>query len=468
MERSYKLHDYQKVARDFLVQRWTSGHVGSGLFLDPGLGKTLITLDAVDLMLTFEWSKVLVVAPMRVIYNVWPNEIAKWGFPYRCSIVHGTRQQRQLALAKDAEFYAINPEGIAWLLTTGQKLPDFNCLILDESTKFKNWSAKRTKYLRAFAPKIPHSLILTGTPTPNSLAELFPQIYFVDHGEAFGNKVTHFRNKYCVRGGYENRQFKVAECYEQEIRDKIAPLCLSMDAESNLDMPDLVHNEIKIQLPGPIREAYDAIERKLFAALDSGEELIASSAAAKYNLCRQIANGGAYVTDEETGKREAVHVHDSKVDALADLYEELMGKQLLVAYQYNHDLERLRSKWPKLEAVNGRTKPKQFADILRRWRRNKVGMLAVQCQALSHGVDGFQDACNDVCWFGLTDMPEIHDQLNGRVYRQGNSGQVRIHYVLAKGTVDTVIWRTLRDKAASQDELLEGLREYRESKATCV
>ena len=367
-----------------------------------------------------------------------------------------------------------------WLIK--QKLPRFEMLVVDESTAFKNWTAKQTKAIRKLAPLVRKSLILTGTPTSNSYENIFPQMFLVDDGETLGKTITGFRQKYMQRGGYENRQWIMRKDMIEPLKAAVAPQCLYMDAVSNLDMPDLIHNVIDVELPKKVAKAYKKLETDLYLELETVDpdvfeyaiggrailagksvKALANSAGHKYTLCRQVANGGAY---NENG--EAEHVHDAKVDALEDLYSELNGKQLLVAYQFKHDLERLRKRFDeRMWYLDGKetrstTGSKFLSIVLEKWKKKEIGMLAVQCQSFSHGIDGLQEGCNDIAWFGLTDQPEVHHQFNCRIYRQGSSGgQVRIHYLVTKGTLDRLILRRLRDKAESQKSLLESLRGFR-------
>jgi nucleoside-triphosphatase THEP1 len=461
-----KLHAYQQRAFEFLLDRLSS-QKGGGLFFEPGLGKTLTTLKVLEKLKADGVSaRILIVAPLRVIYNVWPAEIEKWGFDFTHAIVHGGRKKRE-ALAKDVDIYLINPEGIPWLadeIFTGE----FDTIVVDESTKFKTWGAKRTKALRQILRSVKKRIILTGTPAPNTLIDLHSQVFIVDDGETLGQTVSKFRLDYCQRGGFEGRQWEMRPERIKPLEDAVAPLCLYGSAVEELDMPDLIHNPITVEMPAKAAKTYKKVETEMFAELADGNELMATSAGSKYLLCRQIANGAAYEysdpldgTHAKVPERKVISVHDAKVEALADLYDELNGKQLLVAYQFNHDLQAIQRKFPKIRSIKGGTTQREMAETLKLWKKGDVGMLAVQSQALSHGVDGFQEACNDVCWFGLTDQSEIHDQLNARVFRQGVTGQVRIHYLITAGTVDRAVLRRLRDKAAGQQRLLDTIQAYR-------
>lgn len=461
-------HDYQLEAVRFQLVRLKFDECkGAGLFLDPGLGKTRITLELIRQLR--QWGdarRVLIVAPLRVIYSVWPAEVKKWGYPYRTSIIHGPGSKKRNALAKQADVFLINPEGIAWLAK--QYKLNFDLLVVDESTKFKNWSAVRTKALRSILPKFKQRVILTGTPSPNSYTDLHSQIFICDDGEALGKTLTVFRERYCCGGaGFEGRGFEVTARGRGEIERAISPIVLRMSCEDHLDMPARVEHEIEVELPPAIRDVYRDVEEKLFSLLDSGEELAASSAGAAYSLCRQIANGGAYQTDEWTGERSEIYVHSAKVDAAVDLVEELGGKPVLIAYQFQHDAARLLKAFPGAPIIRGGGKPAETATTIDRWNEGRIPVLLVQPQALSHGAN-MQHGGRDLVWFGHTDQLEIFLQLNARLWRQGQTQQVRFHHLIARDTVDEAVLDRLRSKDKRQTALLEALKQYRLTKGnTC-
>jgi hypothetical protein len=462
---------WQTFSRDWLLNRLYTERVSAGgLFVDPGLGKTAITLMALqDLKALGEVKRALVVAPLPVCYSVWPLQIAEHGFPLTWSLVHGTPKQRLKALHAPADVHLINREGLPWLCK--QQFEPFDFFAADESTSFKSWKAQRSKAARWLAPKIRFRSILTGTPSPNSYADLHGQIYLLDGGETLGKTATYFRSQFMHRGGFQGREWIVNEGVDKEIEKAIAPLVLRLDAADHLDLPPLIKNKVWVDLPPEIARAYKQIERELFAALDSGEQLTASGAGAKYVLCRGVANGGAYVGEKDC--RTAVHVHDAKLERVADLVDELGGKPVMVAYQFDHDLARLRRKFKdpkKYPVIKGRgckpggepgPTPAEVASIIDRWNAGKIHVLLVQPQSLSHGANMQKGPGRDIIWFGPCDSLEIDDQFNRRIFRQGVTGQVRVHYVLARGTVDTAIITRLEDKGERQKKLLDTLNTYR-------
>jgi SNF2 family DNA or RNA helicase len=459
-----KLHQYQQNAVTFLLSRLVDQKAkGAGLFLDPGLGKTGTTLSAIDALgFLGEVRKTLVVAPLRVVHNVWPNEIEKWGLPFSTSIIHGTPKQRQQALLANTDIYLTNPESIPWLFL--QRRPKFDLLVVDESTKFKNWSSKRTKALRKLLKDIPRRIILTGTPSPNGLHDLFAQIFIVDDGEALGQTLTYFRSRYFTKGGFQAREWIERPNVSQSVEQAISPLVYRLKAEDHLDLPPLIYNDVWVDLPRPIFKAYKAIEKQLFAELENGETLTASSAGAKYALCRGIANGGAYQANELTGEREEVYVHDAKLEAVSEIVDELMGKPVIIAYQCNHDLHRLEKRYPKAPIIKGGVTQAEVLTTIEKWNKGELPVLLCQPQAMSHGLN-LQAGGNDVIWVGLTDSLEVYDQLNRRLYRQGVRGAVRIHHVLANNTIDKAMIERIRTKGKKQDTLLDSLKRYQKGYA---
>lgn len=460
----YTPKPYQRQAHRFVVNRLTQKGLrprGAGLLLDPGLGKTSITLWAYETLRDFgEVRKALIVAPLRVCRSVWPAEAEKWGFDVKVSCVLGTAAQRRRALAEQADIYTINPEGLSWLSNHPEMLEGFDLLVLDESTKFKNWGTKRHRLLRKLLDKFSHRMILTGTPSPNGLGDLFAQVYALDDGAVLGKSQNYFRSRYMKKGGFKGRVWSFDEGQTENLQAAIGPMVLRLDAKDHLDMPRLVDHKIYVDLPGEIEREYKRLERELFMRLDSGEELTASSAGAMYVMCRGVANGGAYDAD-----KAPVHVHDTKVEALADLLEELNGKSLLVAYAFKHDLERIRANrvFRSAPVVCGGVSSEETEAIIAKWNAKQSPVLLVQPQAMSHGLN-LQAGGHDVAWFGLTDQLEVYQQFNARLYRQGQaSDQVRIHHILARGTVDEAIYARLHEKAGVQQTLLDALRDYRQS-----
>lgn len=455
-----KLHTYQREALDFLLFRLlTLGEKGGSLQLDPGLGKTLVSLCLIRELRRYGMAqRVLIVAPLRVCVLVWRQEIAKWGFNYTTSLVHGSAKRTKLLAPSD--IYIVNRESVPWLAEQYQA--KFDLLINDESTSFKNWSAKRTTAMRKLLKRIPRRVNLTGTPIPNGEQDWFAQQYIADDGEALGKTITYFR-QWAMRVD-PNQHFGVkyymSDSAKDEFYRRIAPSVLRMAAEDHLDMPPRVDRIVEVELPTAIERIYRQIEKHLFAQLDTGQDLVASSAGAKYTLCRQIANGGAYQTDQVTGERAELYVHDAKLEAVREIVSELNGKPAIVAYQFDHDRDRLSKAFPKAPAIRGGLSIKRTIEIVDAWNAGQVPVLLVQPQALSHGAN-MQTGGRDLIWFGHTDQLEIFQQLNARIYRQGQTGQVRFHHIIARGTIDEAVYQRLEDKADDQDAMMRALQTYR-------
>lgn len=451
------LKGYQSYAVEWALNRlFTRDCMGAALFLDPGLGKTRTTLTIFDILFSLrEIRRALVVAPLRPMYSVWPAEIRKWKFNRSHIVLH---QQHRQAMAENCKIEIVNPEGLDKLRNVEGR---WDIIAIDESTKFKTWKTKRFKTLREMLPTIPKRLILTGTPAANSLADLHAQMFIVDNGEALGRTQTDFRREYMERGGYLGREWVFRDDKKDEILEKIADRALRMQAEDHLDMPRLVKNDIWCTLPGPCLAEYKKLKRELFIQLATGD-IFANSAAGAYTKCKQYANGACYSIDPNTGKRESHRAHDEKIGALIDLHEELNGKPLLIAYQFEQDMIRIKqtSAFKHTPVINGNSKEKDVHETLRLWNLGRHPAMLCQTASMSHGVNA-QEACNDVAFFGLCDSPEVYDQFFRRVYRLGVKGsQVRIHRILMEGTVDEAMLDRIEGKGATQAAFLESLKRH--------
>jgi hypothetical protein len=451
------LRDYQNFAVDWTLQRlFARDMLGTALFLDPGLGKTRTSLTVADMLLSLgEIRRVLVVAPLRPVYSVWPNEIRDWKFSIPHVILH---EQYEPAMRMNAQLEIVNPEGLVKLQDLGGR---WDLIIIDESNKFKTWGCQRMKYLRKILRKTPKRMILNGTPVANSLADLFSQIYIIDNGKRLGQTIGYFRNEYMTLGGFQGKQWIMKENKQQQLLDLVGDICLRMDAESFLDMPELVYNDVWCTLPPELLKQYKVLKRELYLRLEAGEDITVGSAAAVYMKCKQYANGVVY-NKPESGDKTAHKVHEIKHKALEDLVDELAGKPILTAYQLTCDADALQArktfkKWPR---IRGRMKGSEVDKIFDQWNLGlHTGMLA-QTMTVSHG-SNLQKACNDVGWLGLCDSPDNFYQFNRRVYRQGVSGkQVRVHRVLMRGTVDEVMLLRVEGKLKTQDEFCKALKDF--------
>jgi len=442
------LRPYQRDAVNFLIS-----HPRSALFADPGLGKTLIVLALKRrLRLAGEMQRTLIVAPLPVCHLVWPEEIEQWGFDFSFRVLHGRSKNKP----GRADVELVNFEGLKWFADRGDWA--YDSLIIDESSRLKNPGSKRLKLLKPHLSKFKRRHILTGTPTPRSLMDLWAQFLLVDRGESLGKFITHFRNKYFYPiQRYNYFDWEPRKGSDKKIFDAIAGKTFRIDAESNLELPPLIENTIKLEFTPAVEKQYKTMEKELYAELESGEMLLASTAANKYLKCVQLTSGAIY--NEE---KQVLAVHDAKIKALKALIDELHQKPILIGYRFSHEGDRLRKTFsPHISIIDGKTSAPQTAEIVRKWNRGKVLILAAQCQAISHGLNLQKGGCADVCWFSLTDDFDVYEQFNRRIYRQGNvSEQVRIHHLLMRGTIDEVILYRLRNKDARQQGLFSFLADF--------
>lgn len=454
----------------------------AALFLDPGLGKTSITLGAILFLKKRGLiGKVLLVAPLRVCYNVWPNEIAKWkdfeGLTYE--ILHGPKKDE--ALKRDADIYIINPEGLDWLLQSEKKATargkkavtvdvrqfkklGFDTLVIDELTKFKNTASLRFKAIKQVISTFNRRWGLTGSPASNGLMGLFGQCYILDQGRALGQYITGFRHKYFDQG-YDGYSWDLKEGAEKEIYERIAPLALRMAAEDYIEMPKLIQNNIMVELPPKVRTIYDQLEADMIARIDNGV-ITASTAAVASMKCRQVASGGIYLEPDimnlikgAKSKKEWANLHTEKVDALADLIDELQGSPLLVAYDFEHDLDRLREKLGQdIPYIGGGVSAKRSTELEKLWNAGKLPYLFGHPQSIAHGLN-LQEMGNHVCWHTMTWDYELYDQFIRRVRRQGNKSKyVTSHHILAQDTIDEVMLITMGTKGGTQNSFFDGLK----------
>ncbi len=472
---------YQKKAVKFLLE-----HAAAALFLDPGLGKTAVTLGALKILKECGLiDRVLIVAPLRVCHSVWPGEINKWtdfaGLSY--AVLHGPAKD-DLLLHSDADIFLVNFEGLEWLLNVEKRRTKsgkiqvrvdierwrklgFDTLVVDELTAFKNTNSIRFKAIKQVIGTFRRRWGLTGTPAANGLMGLFGQCYVLDEGRTFGRYITHFRREYFDRG-YSDYDWLLKPGAEERIYERLKPLALRM-GDDLIDMPKLVENNILIELPQKAMSVYTTLEDKLLVELENGK-VTAGTAASASIKCRQIANGGVYLDDEVEallklpGKsREWAKMHDAKVDALAGLIEELQGSPVLVAYEFQHDLERIKAKLGKSTPHLGRSgvKARETAKLIARWNNGDIPVLLVHPAAAAHGLDGLQHRGNHVVWFSMTWDYELYDQLIRRVRRSGSKAtRVYVHHLMAKDTIDEAIFHALKSKARGQRALFNALKNY--------
>jgi len=411
-------HDYQKVAQDY------ANMPASGLFLDPGLGKTSIILSTMK-------PNTLVIAPKVLLKQTWMEENEKWGFGLDMVVVEGSSHKRNAILKEKHDVYLINPELIPWLSEdTNAKnhvRATFDHIVVDESTRFKGYSSQRFKALAKMIWKQGSGqasrTIMTGTPIAKNVTDMWSQMYLLDKGERLGETITKFRRRFCEKGGFKGREWLPKPGAAEEVAEICSDLLLRMDNEL-LDMPELVTNDIMIPKPkGDFAAKYKMLKEDLLY----GGEMSASPGVA-YGRLRQLTSGAIY-TDDEGNWDE---VHDEKLLRLEALVEELNGKPLLVAYHFKHDRERLLMAFPDAPVIDSwETADKAVAE----WNKGLHKVMLIQPASCAYGLN-LQDGGCDLCWFTLTNSAEQYNQTNARLFRQGQSSQVRIHRLLMKGTVD--------------------------------
>lgn len=426
-----------------------------GLFLDMGLGKTVITLTAIeDLKYNrFQMRRCLVIAPKRVAESTWTREAAKWDHlrHLRVSVCLGTRVQREEALKVIADVYVINRENVTWLVRHCGKQWPFDMVVVDESSSFKNPRAKRFRALAKMRPYIKRTVILSGTPAPNGLLDLWSQVYLLDGGARLGRRYTHYRERYFEpdqRGRDVIYSYKPKPGTDKAVWKLLDDICISMKAEEYLDLPDVTSVTVPVRLDKKAQAAYDKLEREMLLEVDEST-IDAGSAGILANKLLQICNGAVY--DEV---RNVAEVHQCKIEAFTELVEGLNGQPALVFYSFQHDLTRLQ----KVLADTGlRVRQLKGPEDEDDWNSHKIDILLAHPASCAFGLN-LQEGGNQVIWFGLPWSLELYQQANKRLHRQGQKEKVIIHHLVAEGGMDEDVMKALSDKCDTQDRLLEALK----------
>ena len=442
----YSPHDYQRYAAEFIIT-----HPISALLLDMGLGKTSITLTAINDLLfdSFEIHKVLVVAPLRVARDTWSAEIEKWEHLkiLRYSVVTGTAQERISALCIPADIYIINRENVQWLVEESGLIFDFDMAVIDELSSFKNHQSKRFRAFMKVRPKMKRIVGLTGTPASNGLMDLFAEFKLLDMGERLGRLIGQYRNAYFQpdkRNGMVIYSYKPLPNAERQIYDKISDITISMKAADHLKMPELISSEYTVQLSENEKEKYDRLKKDLIFSTEDNE-VTAANAASLSNKLSQMANGAVYSDDESV-----IEIHDRKLDALEDIIESMNGKPLLVAYWFKHDLERIRKQFDVREIKS--------SDDISDWNSGKIPVALIHPASAGHGLN-LQSGGSTLVWFGLTWSLELYQQTNARLWRQGQTADtVVIQHIIVKGTIDEQIMKALKTKDTTQAALITAVK----------
>ena len=421
------------------------------LLLDMGMGKTVSTLTAINELMfdRFEVHKVLVIAPLRVALSTWRDECEMWEHTrhLRISVAVGNLRTREEALAEDADIYVVNRDVVKWLVGYYRAKWPFDMVVVDESSSFKNPASQRFRALRKVRPLVQRVVLLTGTPAPNGLMDLWSQLYLLDRGERLGRTLTEYRERYFRPGqqsGHIVYSYDARPGAEQEIFRRIGDICVSMKSEDYLTLPPLVQNVVRVRLPEAAAKRYREMERELVLSIGEAD-ITAVSAAALSNKLLQMANGAVYDTE---GK--VVKLHDAKVEALDEIISCNEGKSVMVIYSYRHDLDALRRRYPKAREL-------KTADDIRTWNAGQIPLLLVHPQSAGHGLN-LQHGGHIVVWYGLTWSLEAYQQTNKRLHRPGQTEPVVLHHLVARDTVDEDVMRALAGKAAGQESMLEAVK----------
>lgn len=439
----YEPHEYQEYAKEFVIKQNVSA-----LFLDCGLGKTVITLTAIwELLLDyFEVRKILVIAPLRVARDTWPAELYKWEHlkGIEMSAVLGSERERVTALNRRANVYVINRENVEWLVEYCRW--DFDMVVIDELSSFKSHKAKRFKALKKVRPMVRRIVGLTGTPAPNGLIDLWAEIGLLDMGQRLGRFIGGYRDRFFVpdkRGREMVFSYKPREGVEEAIYELISDICISMKATDYLEMPECIYNRVEVTMNEKERTLYQQLERDMLIPFEDGD-IDAVNAAGLSNKLMQMANGAVY---DENGVVK--NIHDRKLEALEDLVEAANGKTVLIAYWYKHDLERIKKYVGAVEL--------DTAEDMRKWNGGEIPVAVIHPASAGHGLN-LQAGGSTLIWFGLTWSLELYQQMNARLWRQGQKETVVIHHLIAKGTLDERVMEALEKKDCGQSALVDAVK----------
>jgi SNF2 family DNA or RNA helicase len=454
--RKDQLHEYQKTGLNHVMN-----NPFCGLFLEMGLGKTVTTLTAIDILIYEDLAveKVLVIAPKRVAENVWSSEIENWEHlkHLKISRIIGSEKQRRKALAETSDIYTIGRDNIAWLcaLFGGSALP-FDMLVIDESSSFKNPKSQRFKALKLVQPSFDRVVLLTGTPAPNGLIDLWSQIYLLDRGDRLGKYISRYREAFFKpdkRNGEIIYSYALQKNSEQLIFDKIDDICMSMKKKDYLDLPPVINNYIEIPFTSAVQKQYNDFEKEqvlmLFEDQDLEEGISAVNAAALSNKLLQFSNGAIYDNTEEKNWHE---VHKLKLVETENIIESAGGKPVLIFRSYRHDLERLMKHLKKYNPRQLKTE-----QDIKDWNAGKIQVLLMHPASGGHGLN-LQAGGNIAIWFGLTWSLELYQQANARLDRQGQKNQVIIHHLMCKGTIDGDVAKAIEKKGTKQEGLMQAIK----------
>lgn len=441
MKNRSDLREYQKRALEFIKNKKKCG-----LFLDMGLGKTTTTLTAIsDMLDNFLINRILIVAPKKVAENVWLQETKEWEHlqHLKVNICLGTPQERLAALKDEAEIYVINRENIPWLINESKVKWKWGMVVIDESTSFKNAKSLRFKALKKVTKYLKSIVLLTGTPVPNGEMDLWSQIFLIDNGQRLGRTITEYRNRY-FKSDYMGFNYEIIPNASEKIKDLIKDVCISMSAQDYLTLPDTVYSNRYITLPEKALAQYKELEKEFILSLDK-IDITSPTAAALAGKLLQMCNGAVYDAEKNWHL-----IHDEKIEVLKEIVEENPNENLMVAYNFKSDLERLQKEFPKAKVLKTSQDEKD-------WNAGKIKMMLVHPASCGHGLN-LQFGGSVLIWFGLTWSLELYEQLNMRLPRTGQKSVVRIVSIVAKGCLDEKLTKAVELKAKTQQELINYLK----------
>ena len=447
----YNPHEYQKYATEYIET-----HPVAAVLLDMGLGKTSITLTALNNLLfdSFKVRRILVIAPLRVARNTWGAEIEKWDHlnGLRYAVAVGTENERLAAFQKRADIYLINRENVQWLIVESGIPFDFDMVVVDELSSFKNHQTKRFRALMKVRSKVKRIVGLTGTPSSNGLMDLWAEFRLLDMGERLGRFIGQYRTSY-FRPDKQNGQvvfsYKPLPGAEKQIYNKISDITISMKSTDHLQMPELVNSRYTVYLSERENSRYAELKEELVLQLPDGE-ITAANAASLSRKLSQMANGAVY-----TDAGETVAIHERKLDALEDIIEAANGKPVLVAYWFKHDLERISERLKNLHIPFSRL---DTDGSIRKWNAGEIPVALIHPASAGHGLN-LQGGGNSLVWFGLTWSLELYQQTVARLWRQGQASEtVVVQHIITKGTIDERIMKALSEKDTTQAALIDAVK----------
>lgn len=451
----YKPHGYQKRAKDFIL-----AHEACGLFLAMGLGKTVITLTAIDELMhdRFEVSRVLVIAPLRVAEDTWSRESSKWDHLKHLTIskILGSAPERRRALSTEADIYVINRENVVWLteeLAASKTRWPFDMVVIDELSSFKSNSAKRFKALKKVRPMINRIIGLTGTPAANSLMDLWAEMYLLDRGKRLGATLTSYRKEY-FRPGWSNGaivyKWEARPGAMKAITNKISDITVSLKAEDYIELPDRIDSTVGVKLDALARKYYQAMEHESLLKLSETDEIVALDAAAAMSKLLQLANGFIY-----TEEHKAVRIHTAKLEALDEIVE-AADSPVLVYYNFQADKEALLERFEDAELL-------ESDRTIARWNQGEIPILLAHPASVAYGLN-LQDGGHIIVWYGIPWSLELYQQANARLHRQGQEKPVLVYHLVTEGTADEAVLKKLAEKDITQNALIEILKDKMEGK----